>query len=210
MTIQPVARLVPPPQGRYCRPMDLNTLENLVANYGYIAVAVGTFIEGETFLLLGGFTAHQGYLSLPLVMLCALAGSLGGDLTSFFLGRFRGRAMLAKHPKWQRAADRAQTMFHGRRVPIILLFRFLWGMRIIIPLTLGATGTRLALFAPLSAISALAWSVAGALLGYSLSNAVQSLLDHVERYELWALGIILGLGLIIWFFRAQISRLFRR
>lgn len=190
--------------------MDQHLVQDLLANYGYLAVGLGTFLEGETFLLLGGFTAHQGFLALHWVMLCAFAGSFGGDLTAFLIGRSRGQALLNKHERWQRAAARVNNAFHGRRVPVILLFRFIWGMRIIIPLTLGATGTRLALFAPLSAISALAWSVAGALLGYSLSNAVQSLLDHVERYELWALGIILGLGLIIWFFRAQISRLFRR
>jgi membrane protein DedA with SNARE-associated domain len=36
--------------------------EKLVTDFGYIAIVVGTFLEGETILVLGGFLAHRGYL----------------------------------------------------------------------------------------------------------------------------------------------------
>lgn len=36
------------------------TLESVVDTYGYVAVLVGTFLEGETILVLGGFAAHKG------------------------------------------------------------------------------------------------------------------------------------------------------
>jgi membrane protein DedA with SNARE-associated domain len=38
------------------------TLESILDPYGYLAVLVGTFLEGETILVLGGFAAHRGYL----------------------------------------------------------------------------------------------------------------------------------------------------
>ena len=41
------------------------TIESLVDAYGYLAVLVGTFIEGETILVLGGFAAARGYPGLP-------------------------------------------------------------------------------------------------------------------------------------------------
>src|SRR5688572_33421924 len=40
-------------------------LTQLLDHYGYLAVLVGTVLEGETILILGGFAAHQGYLHLP-------------------------------------------------------------------------------------------------------------------------------------------------
>ena len=45
--------------------MDLG---QLVQDYGYTAIAIGTFLEGEAILLSGGFAAHRGYLSLPIVI----------------------------------------------------------------------------------------------------------------------------------------------
>ena len=36
-------------------------LEPLVSTYGYPALLVGTFLEGETILVIAGFLAHRGY-----------------------------------------------------------------------------------------------------------------------------------------------------
>ena len=40
------------------------SLEALISHYGYAAVAIGTFFEGETILVIAGFASHQGYLAL--------------------------------------------------------------------------------------------------------------------------------------------------
>ena len=48
----------------------------LIQSYGYWAILAGTFLEGETILVLAGFAAHLGYLQLPWVILAAFAGSL--------------------------------------------------------------------------------------------------------------------------------------
>ena len=66
------------------------SLEELVANYGYTAVAIGTFLEAETILLLGGFAAHRGLLELPWVIVCAFLGSFVGDQAFFYIGRMNG------------------------------------------------------------------------------------------------------------------------
>ncbi|MBK5101143.1 MAG: hypothetical protein JJE15_09160 [Desulfobacteraceae bacterium] len=43
------------------------TLESLIDTYGYLAILVGTFFEGETILILGGLAAYREYLGLPWV-----------------------------------------------------------------------------------------------------------------------------------------------
>jgi len=42
-------------------------LEGLMGTYGYWAILVGTFLEGETILILGRFATSRGYLALPFV-----------------------------------------------------------------------------------------------------------------------------------------------
>jgi hypothetical protein len=49
------------------------SIAQLLADYGYWAVFIGGLREGETILVLAGFAAHQGHLSLPLKMTIALA-----------------------------------------------------------------------------------------------------------------------------------------
>lgn len=42
--------------------MDIN---NLISQYGYAALVIGSMAEGETITLLGGVVAHQGLLKFP-------------------------------------------------------------------------------------------------------------------------------------------------
>ena len=70
------------------------TLESMINTHGYWAVLVGTFFEGETVLLLGGFAASQGYLVLRWVIVVAFFGTLCADQLFFFLGRRYSQATL--------------------------------------------------------------------------------------------------------------------
>ena len=74
-------------------------LDTLVLRWGYLAVGVGTMLEGETVLLAAGAMAHKGLLALPWVMVSAFLGGVANDLMWFFVGRHAGRAFLNKRPR---------------------------------------------------------------------------------------------------------------
>jgi len=69
--------------------VDYSTIRGLIDHYGYLAVFVGTILEGDTVLMLAGFAAHRGYLSLPLVLGAAALGGFLGDQFWYWLGRTR-------------------------------------------------------------------------------------------------------------------------
>ncbi|MBW2474086.1 MAG: hypothetical protein JRE56_05770 [Deltaproteobacteria bacterium] len=54
-------------------------MESYIEHFGYLAILIGTFLEGETILILGGFAAHRGYLDLSLVIISAFIGTVFGD-----------------------------------------------------------------------------------------------------------------------------------
>lgn len=112
-------------------------MESLIENFGYLAILIGTFLEGETILVIGGFTAHQGYLALPWVILAAFAGSLCGDQLFFFLGRRHSRFILNRRPSWKARMDKAQKLMDRFQTPLILVFRFLYGLRTVMPFMIG-------------------------------------------------------------------------
>ncbi len=174
------------------------SVEALIATYGYAAILVGTFLEGEVILVLAGFAAHQGYLELPWVVIAAFAGTLIGDQLYFHLGRLRGRAFLDRRPGWQSRAERAFELLRKQEVLLILGFRFMYGMRIVTPFVLGVSGVSVTKFLVLNVISAFLWAGTVASLGYLFGQSVEGLLGNVERYELWIFAGLAAAGGVLW------------
>ena len=178
-------------------------LERLVATYGYAAVFVGTFLEGETILVLAGFFAFRGYLDLPAVVLLAFAGTYAGDQLYFHLGRTGGARALASRPRWKARADAVFALLQRHDTALILGFRFLYGIRTVTPFVLGASGIRPLRFLALNGLGAAAWAVAFGTLGYFFGHAIEAALDEVKRYEGWVLLGVAAAGAALWFFRLR-------
>ncbi len=174
------------------------TLESIVDTYGYVAVLLGTFLEGETILVLGGFAAHRGYLALPGVILAAFIGSLCGDQLFFFLGRRHSQAVLARRPAWKARADQANRLLERFRTPFILSFRFLCGLRTVSPFVIGMSSVPARQFIPLNAIGALVWAVVVGTGGYLFGSALEVVIGEVKRYEVEALLAIAIIGILVW------------
>lgn len=75
--------------------MDISTL---IHQYGYLAVAVGSFFEGEAILLAGSVAAYHGHLALPAVLL--LAALLAFISPKFEFLRFRNHLSIPKNARW--------------------------------------------------------------------------------------------------------------
>lgn len=174
------------------------TLQSAVDTYGYLAILVGTFFEGETILVLGGFAAHQGYLALPWVIASAFAGSLCGDQLFFYLGRRHGEAVLAKRPAWRSRIGRVTGSLERFRRSFMLGFRFVYGIRTITPFAIGMSRIRAAEFFLYNAAGAFLWAAAVGSGGYLIGKALVAFLGDVKRYEEEALAAIALLGLLAW------------
>src|SRR5664279_3888402 len=74
--------------------ISTDILDSFIRNYGYWALLVGTFLEGETILMLGGLSAQLGYLDLSLVIVVAFIGSFSGDQFYFIVGSLKVRSCL--------------------------------------------------------------------------------------------------------------------
>ena len=174
------------------------TLEWLVEHFGYVAVLVGGFVEGETIVLLGGFAAHRGYLSLVGVIAAAGAGTFFGDQLYFLLGRTRGAALLARRSDWQARADRVFTLARRHQTLLILGFRFLYGVRTLTPFVLGMSGVGALRFTLLDTLSTALWAVGVGLAGYALGDALQRTLGSVRHYEHAIFALVALIGALLW------------
>ena len=180
--------------------------ELIIGSYGYIALLLGTFLEGETILILAGFAAHLGYLYLPWVILVAFLGTLSGDQLSFYLGRRQSRFFLDTHPAWQRRLERVERLFERYQTLLILGFRFLYGLRTVTPFVLGRSGVGRGYFFLLSTVGAMVWALVVGIGGYLFGNLLKIIVGDIKRYELEAFGTIAIIGASIWgvyFYRSR-------
>lgn len=168
----------------------------LISTYGYLAVLVGTFLEGETVLVLAGFAAHRGYLELPWVIVAAFAGTLCGDQLYFYLGRRHGAAWLARRPRWRARVDQVTRRLERHQTLFILTFRFIYGIRTVSPFAIGLSRVSALRFSVLNAISAAVWAMLVGALGYAFGQALEALLQDVKRYEAWALAAVILVGVL--------------
>ena len=173
-------------------------MEHLITQYGYAVLLLGTFFEGETVLVIAGFLAHRGYLELHWVIAAAFAGSYAGDQLLFHLGRRHGRSLLARWPKWNEPAERALQLLSRHHLPVVLGFRFLYGLRTITPFAIGMSGLSPWRFLLLNGISALVWATAFAWLGNLFGSAMESLLGELRHYEMGLVGVLAGIGVLVW------------
>ena len=186
-------------------------LQHFLNDFGYLALFLGTFFEGETILVLAGFLAFRGYMDIKLVMLVAFFGSYAGDQLWYFLGRRHGRKLLARRPRWQMMGDRA--LEHIRKHPDIwvLSFRFVYGLRTVMPVAIGLSGYPPRRYLILNGLGAAVWASALGLAAYHFGSLLEGLLGNIKKYELWVLGGLLLLGVLLWVSRRiKAARIARR
>jgi membrane protein DedA with SNARE-associated domain len=177
-------------------------LAALVQTYGYPAVFAGALLEGETVLALAGLAAHRGYLALPWVIAIAACGGFLGDQIYFLVGRRNGARVLARFPKLAPGVARVNRLVARYGAPLVLLVRFMYGLRAVGPIAIGMTGMRWARFAALNALGALVWATLVASLGYALGNALTLVLGDLRRIEEEVFAAVAAAGvaaaLIVW------------
>jgi membrane protein DedA with SNARE-associated domain len=170
-------------------------LPGLIDSYGYLAVFVGAFLEGETILALAGLAANRGYLDfLQVVLVAAVAGFLG-DQFYFFLGRYKGAKILARFPHAQERAHKFDAMLSRWHAPLIIGIRFMYGFRVLGPIMLGMGRVPSWKFVVYNLIGAAIWAPLIAGIGYVFGTLLESVLEDMKRVELWAFVGLLALGL---------------
>ncbi|MCO7572122.1 DedA family protein [Pseudomonas chlororaphis] len=161
--------------------LDLNAL---IAAYGYWVIFIGCLLEGETVLILGGMAAHQGSLHWPQVIGWATLGGILGDQLLFWTGRYSGARLLPRLERHQAAIERVQGLIQRYPSTSVFAVRFLYGMRLVGPMVIGASGLAPWRFALLNVLGAAVWAILFVSAGYWAGEALEHFLGDLKPYRL--------------------------
>lgn len=171
------------------------SIHELVIQYGYIAVAIGCFLEGETVLIAAGFAAHRGMLNLPDVLIIACLASFAGDQLNFWLGRRHGARLIDRFAALRKHAPRIQGELSRHATKLILGIRFMVGLRVAGPVLIGWSGVSPWRFCMLNLVAAAIWAVLIGGAGFAFGETLSLLVADLKAIEEWVLLGLLATGI---------------
>jgi membrane protein DedA with SNARE-associated domain len=192
-------------------PGVLHTLEPTLNQYGYLAVAglvliedFGVPVPGETVLILGAVYAGSGRLNIVLVALLGFLGAVLGDNIGFAVGHFGGRRLVERYGRYvfltPERLDRATRFFERHGGKIIVVARFIEGLRQANGIIAGTTGMHWARFLLFNAIGAALWVAVWTSIGYFSGSHINTIYNDATRYDTY-LAIAVGALLLAYIAR---------
>jgi membrane protein DedA with SNARE-associated domain len=179
-----------------------------------VACGVGVPLPEDISLILGGFLAHKGAASLPVMMAVGFGGILVGDSLIFAAGRRlgaqAGRASTGFLARIVTPEKRAKVeglfALHGQK--IVMIARFLPGVRAVTYFTAGSAGMSYARFIFWDGLAALLSAPFFVWLGFHFGDKLDYAIERMKEGQLVFVGAVavMGLGVFLWRKRASLVR----
>ncbi|MBL1242916.1 MAG: DedA family protein [Sulfurimonas sp.] len=178
------------------------TLVDLIFDWGYLGIFIMMTIESsfipfpsEIVLIPAGYLASQGEMSISMIMISALGGSMVGAFINYYLALTLGRKILIKYGKYffikVETLERMEEFFAKHGHISTFTGRLIPGIRQLISVPAGLARMNLAQFSFFTALGAGIWALILTLLGYFIGEN-QTLINTYLR----EITIVVLLGLV--------------
>lgn len=183
-----------------------------IQQYGYLSIFLGIFLQElgipnpvpvELLAFFAGYMAYEHILSLPLILLVAIAADFFGTVSLYLIFYFFGRLLAKNPPRWLPIkADRIERLtkrFSNRGVLGIYIGRLIPYLRVMISSGSGLLQMKPSKYVPTVLCSSATWILVLAGLGYYLGPRFGlAALDFNARYLVVFLvvSVIISLTLI--------------
>jgi membrane protein DedA with SNARE-associated domain len=177
-------------------PGALHALQGPLDHYGLLAVAgfvlledFGVPVPGETILILAAVYAGSGRLSIWLVALVGFLAAVLGDNIGFTIGHFGGRPLVERYGRYilltPERVDKATAFFERHGGKIVVIARFIEGLRQANGIIAGISGMHWLKFLGFNALGAALWVALWTSVGYFSGSHIDTIYNDVTRYITW-------------------------
>ena len=188
-------------------PGVLHSLEPTLNRFGYLALGLifledfGVPVPGETVLIIAAVYAGTGRFSVWLVALIGFLAAILGDNVGFAIGHFGGRPLAERFGKYifltPERLDKTANFFDRHGGKVIVIARFVEGLRQANGIIAGITGMHWTKFVPFNALGAALWVGVWVSIGYFSGSNIDSIYATATRYEA-VFGIVVGVLVLAW------------
>jgi membrane protein DedA with SNARE-associated domain len=164
-----------------------NKLIHLLKEHGYIILFAWSILEGEMGLIMGGILSHTGDMDVLMAIFIAGLGGFAGDQIYFYVGRFNKGYIQRKLHTQRRKFAIAHLLLKKYGWPIIFVQRYMYGLRTVIPMSIGITKYSGKKFAFINLISAWAWAAITIVPAWHFGEEILQMLEIAKQY--WFIAI---------------------
>jgi membrane protein DedA with SNARE-associated domain len=172
----------------------------ILDRWGYLAIAgvigaesFGVPAPGQTIMVAAAIYAGAGRMNIVAVAAICFVAAVLGDNVGYWIGARGGRRLVDRFGKYifitAERLDRAERFFARRGNRIVVVARFIDGLRQLNGVIAGITAMPWRTFLIYNAIGAALWVGWWTTISYLLGNHLVEIIDHVHRYHWWATGI---------------------
>ena len=145
--------------------------------------SAGIPLPGETALFAGALLAHDGELSIALVIAVAACAAIVGDNCGYLIGRRLGRRALTRSGPFEEhrraALRRADGFFERHGAKAVFLGRWITGLRVWASWFAGMTHLPWRRFLVYNALGGICWATSVGLAGYFAGHAAEKVVERV-------------------------------
>jgi membrane protein DedA with SNARE-associated domain len=179
---------------------------SLSGGSGYLTIAALVLLEsfgipvpGESVLIAGAAYAGQGRLDIVAVAAVAFLAAVAGDNIGYAIGRIGGRRLVTRYGRYVLLPParfaRAERFVSRHGLKIIIVARFIEGLRQLNGIIAGTTGMPWRRFLACNALGAALWVAVWATLGSYIGHHLATVENDLRRYQWYAItGLALLLG----------------
>ena len=178
--------------------------QQFLEQYGYWAVFIWTFIEGETVFIVAAALAGAGLMDPTKVIVIAASGAFAGHLFYFGLGHWRGMQIIQALPFLRNHYPKAKQIMdkyldqHGNWT--IFIFQYLYGTRLVAAILFGCSSISFWRFFWLQIVNCISWAIVIYAAGHFLGMAALAVVHRFGLIGLLvAIAIIAIIGLVCYF-----------
>lgn len=171
-----------------------------------LACGLGVPLPEDVSLILGGILVYENHAQLWLMILTGYVGIILGDSLMFYLGRRIGSKVGQKQGGFfarivtAEKRARVEGLFKKHGEKIIMLARFLPGVRSVTYFTAGSVGMKYSHFVFFDSVAALASAPIFVLLGYKFGDKFEYLVDQIRKGQRNVLIALLVVAVVTFIF----------
>jgi membrane protein DedA with SNARE-associated domain len=182
-------------------------LIELMKEYGYVILYLWSILEGESGLVMAGLLTHTGDMNLYLSIFIAGLGGFTGDQIYFYIGRYNKKYVHSKLRGQRRKFALAHLLLKKYGWPIIFMQRYMYGLRTIIPISIGLTRYDAKMFAIINIFSAWVWGAITIIPVWYFGEEILTILKIAKQYWYVAIpfALMIGGGIYWYFHKATIK-----
>ncbi len=163
---------------------------------------IGSLLPGHVIIIMAGFLAKMGILSLPHVIVVVAVAAVLGDIIGFLLGRKYGYDFLKRFGKFIFIKDehinKAKILIDNHTGKALVFGKFSPFTRPLTPFIVGASGVHIHTFWFWNIVGAILWSVISVGVGYIFGASYHIAAEFFGKF---IFGAIISSILIIWAYR---------